>query len=85
MAAAALWFWFEAGVRNTREKKEHEGERADEIDSDRCLVDGLDGVPNGIGAGTQGSQNYAVNAGLAKFLTDELGMNVRVQAYGAAE
>ena len=38
----------------------------------------------GIGAGTQGSQNYAVNAGLAKFLTDELGMNVRVQAYGAA-
>ena len=36
----------------------------------------------GIGAGTQGSQNYAVNAGLAKFLTDELGMNVRVQAYG---
>lgn len=36
----------------------------------------------GIGAGTQGSQNYAVNAGLAKFLTDELGMDVRVQAYG---
>ena len=36
----------------------------------------------GIGAGTQGSQNYAVNAGMAKFLSDELGMDVRVQAYG---
>jgi len=38
----------------------------------------------GIGAGTQGSQNYAVNAGMAKFLTDELGMDVRVQAYGGS-
>lgn len=38
----------------------------------------------GIGAGTQGSQNYAVNAGMAKFLTDQLGMDVRVQAYGGS-
>lgn len=36
----------------------------------------------GIGAGTQGSQNYAVNAGMAKFLSDELGLDVRVQSYG---
>lgn len=36
----------------------------------------------GIGAGTQGSQNYAVNAGMAKFLSDELDIDVRVQAYG---
>ncbi|MGQ9368318.1 TAXI family TRAP transporter solute-binding subunit [Azospirillum sp. ST 5-10] len=38
----------------------------------------------GIGAGTQGSQNYAVNAGLAKFLSDELGLDVRVQSYGGS-
>jgi len=38
----------------------------------------------GIGAGKQGSQNYAVNAGMAKFLSDELGMDVRVQAYGGS-
>ena len=38
----------------------------------------------GIGAGTQGSQNYAVNAGFAKFVADELGMDVRVQAYGGS-
>ncbi|WP_199864403.1 TAXI family TRAP transporter solute-binding subunit [Rhizobium sp. EC-SD404] len=36
----------------------------------------------GIGAGTQGSQNYAVNAGFAEFLSEELGLDVRVQAYG---
>lgn len=36
----------------------------------------------GIGAGKQGSQNYAVNAGLATFLTNVLGMDVRVQSYG---
>ncbi|WP_029008224.1 TAXI family TRAP transporter solute-binding subunit [Azospirillum halopraeferens] len=36
----------------------------------------------GIGAGTQGSQNYAVNAAMAKFLTDELGLDIRVQSYG---
>jgi uncharacterized protein len=38
----------------------------------------------GIGAGTQGSQNYAVNAGFAKFLSDELGLDVRVQSYGGS-
>ena len=38
----------------------------------------------GIGAGTQGSQNYAANAGMAKFLSDEAGMDVRVQAYGGS-
>jgi uncharacterized protein len=38
----------------------------------------------GIGAGTQGSQNYAVNAGFAQFLSDELGLDVRVQAYGGS-
>lgn len=38
----------------------------------------------GIGAGKQGSQNYAVNAAMAKFLSDELGMDVRVQSYGGS-
>ncbi|MCE7029968.1 TAXI family TRAP transporter solute-binding subunit [Jiella avicenniae] len=38
----------------------------------------------GIGAGTQGSQNYAVNAGFAQFLSNELGLDVRVQAYGGS-
>jgi len=38
----------------------------------------------GIGAGTQGSQNYAVNAGFAEFLSSELGFDVRVQAYGGS-
>lgn len=38
----------------------------------------------GIGAGKQGSQNYAANAGMAKFLADELGLDVRVQSYGGS-
>ena len=38
----------------------------------------------GIGAGTQGSQNYAVNSGAAKFLSEEAGLDVRVQAYGGS-
>lgn len=38
----------------------------------------------GLGAGTQGSQNYAVNAAFAQFLVDELGLDVRVQAYGGS-
>lgn len=38
----------------------------------------------GIGAGTQGSQNYAVNAGMAEFLARELDMDVRIQAYGGS-
>lgn len=38
----------------------------------------------GIGAGTQGSQNYATSAAMGKFLTDELGLDVRVQSYGGA-
>jgi len=38
----------------------------------------------GIGAGSQGSQNYAVNAGLGSFLTDKAGMDVRVQAFGGS-
>lgn len=36
----------------------------------------------GMGAGTQGSQNYAANAAFAKFLSDELGYDVRLQSYG---
>jgi hypothetical protein len=38
----------------------------------------------GIGAGRQGAQNYAVNAGLAKFLSDAIDLDVRVQAYGGS-
>ncbi|MGR3379338.1 TAXI family TRAP transporter solute-binding subunit [Salipiger abyssi] len=38
----------------------------------------------GIGAGRQGSQNYASNAGLASFLTEEAGMDLRVQSYGGS-
>lgn len=38
----------------------------------------------GIGAGTQGSQNYAVNSGVAKYLSEEAGMDVRVQSYGGS-
>ncbi|MGQ7245665.1 TAXI family TRAP transporter solute-binding subunit [Salinicola sp. V024] len=38
----------------------------------------------GIGAGRQGSQNYAVNAGLAKFLSEKTDLDVRVQAYGGS-
>ncbi|MEQ5856873.1 TAXI family TRAP transporter solute-binding subunit [Halomonas sp. YLB-10] len=38
----------------------------------------------GIGAGRQGSQNYAVNAGLAKFLSEVTELDVRVQAYGGS-
>lgn len=48
------------------------------------LAGGLHAQSIGIGAGTQGSQNYAVNAGVAKFLTDTAGMDVRVQAYGGS-
>ena len=36
----------------------------------------------GIGAGKQGSQNYAASAAMGKFLSDELGLDVRVQSYG---
>lgn len=36
----------------------------------------------GIGAGQQGSQNYAASAAVGKFLSDELGLDVRVQSYG---
>lgn len=36
----------------------------------------------GIGAGSQGSQNYAVNSGLANFLSDKAELDMRVQAYG---
>lgn len=38
----------------------------------------------GVGAGRQGSQNYAVNAGLSKFLSEETDLDVRVQAYGGS-
>lgn len=38
----------------------------------------------GIGAGKQGSQNYATSAAMGKFLSDELGLDVRVQSYGGA-
>lgn len=38
----------------------------------------------GVGAGRQGSQNYAVNASLAKFLNEEADLDVRVQAYGGS-
>ncbi len=38
----------------------------------------------GVGAGQQGSQNYAINAGLAKFLSEETDLDVRVQAYGGS-
>lgn len=48
------------------------------------FVEGAAAQSLGIGAGKQGSQNYAVNAGMAKFLSDELGMDVRVQAYGGS-
>ena len=40
------------------------------------------GTSLGIGAGSQGSQNYAVNGVLAKFLSDKGGFDTRVQAYG---
>lgn len=46
------------------------------------MANGANAQSLGIGAGTQGSQNYAVNAGMAKFLSDEAGIDVRVQAYG---
>lgn len=36
----------------------------------------------GIGAGQQGSQNYGASAAIGKFLSDELGLDVRVQSYG---
>ncbi|MEZ5787068.1 MAG: TAXI family TRAP transporter solute-binding subunit [Xanthobacteraceae bacterium] len=38
----------------------------------------------GIGAGKQGSQNYATSAAMGKFLANELGLDVRVQSYGGA-
>lgn len=38
----------------------------------------------GIGAGRQGSQNYATNAGVAGYLSDKVGMDVRVQSYGGS-
>lgn len=38
----------------------------------------------GIGAGRQGSQNYAVNTGTAAFLTETAGLDVRVQSYGGS-
>lgn len=38
----------------------------------------------GVAAGRQGSQNYGANAGMAKFLADELGMDVRLQSYGGS-
>lgn len=38
----------------------------------------------GIGAGTQGSQNYAANAGMGKFLAEEMGFDVRVQSFGGS-
>lgn len=38
----------------------------------------------GIAAGQQGSQNYALNAGLSRYLTEEAGMDVRVQSYGGS-
>lgn len=52
------------------------------------MIIAMGGVANadslGIGAGTQGSQNYAVNTGMAKFLNEKAGMDVRVQAYGGS-
>lgn len=38
----------------------------------------------GIGAGSQGSQNYALNAGIGKFLTEKAGLDVRVQSFGGS-
>ncbi|MEC7761843.1 MAG: TAXI family TRAP transporter solute-binding subunit [Pseudomonadota bacterium] len=38
----------------------------------------------GVGAGRQGSQNYAASAALGKFLSEDLGLDVRVQSYGGS-
>ena len=38
----------------------------------------------GIGAGSQGSQNYAVNGAIAKLLSDKANFDVRVQSYGGS-
>src|SRR5690606_29150611 len=38
----------------------------------------------GVGAGSQGSQNYAVNAAMAGFLSERTDFNVRVQAFGGS-
>ncbi len=48
------------------------------------LATGAYAQPLGIGAGTQGSQNYTMNTSFAKLLNSELGLNVRVQAYGGS-
>lgn len=38
----------------------------------------------GVGAGSQGSQNYAVNAALAGFLSERGDLDMRVQAFGGS-
>ncbi|MHC0054687.1 TAXI family TRAP transporter solute-binding subunit [Actibacterium sp. D379-3] len=38
----------------------------------------------GIGAGSQGSQNYALNAAIGKFLSEKAGLDVRVQSFGGS-
>lgn len=38
----------------------------------------------GMGAGAQGSQNYAVNGALVTILSEELGLNLRLQSFGGS-
>ena len=46
------------------------------------LAGGADAQALGIGAGAQGSQNYALNAGLVNLLSEKAGLDIRLQSFG---